>query len=243
MDRTTNYSIVWNGIQVEAAAVNTEGAAGNEAELGRGAIPTGEEPADHWLQKALERSDADELYVHGSQQQFLSFNQPQLWRGELIFFSRLSDKMNLDQFFGDTLYLCTIADAPKFDPATDPQASKTLTRLSGMFARKRTRLEFEDLPHLVPQAVRGGHRRFSVHNRRTCEFYEAIADARLATIVDVGTVNWGTRPRRRPEQSPEVAPAAPAQIVENHRGARILTWPTFASAIRGGQADRVRPSF
>lgn len=229
MERGTNYDVVWNEIQV-----NTDFSNNGENTPHRGSIaadkstPTAQETADQWLQKALERPDANELFVHGSQQQFLSFSQPQLWRGELIFFSRLSDKINLDQFYGDTLYLCKIADAPEFNPATDRQASKMLTRLGGVFARKRSQLEYEDLPHVVPQAVRAGHRRFRVHDERTGEFYQGVADARLATIVEVRTVDWGTHPRRQAKRFPEVAPVALVQAAEQHRGARILRWPTHS---------------
>lgn len=160
--------------------------------LRRGATETPQE----WLDKALARPDAQDLYLHGSKLDvFDKFRQPNISQGQLLFFSKLTPNLNLDDYFGDNLYLCKIAPGKLFDPATDPEAQKLLTRLlgkesGGLFGKKRTVLRYEDAPNVILPLAELGYNRFRVLYERRQRMYDAVADANLVQIVDTRAVDW-----------------------------------------------------
>jgi hypothetical protein len=165
-----------------------------------------------WLDTVLARPDADSLYLHGSQMMFHEFRKPDYDRGQLVFFTKVAKGMNLSEYFGANLYLCKLGEGTRFDPETDPAASKVLTKLlgkapGGLFGKKRIVLTYDELPLVVPHLHQLGYDRFKVYYPARNKAYDAVSDTGLIQIVETRPVDWEDENQKYAPKAPEKTPS------------------------------------
>jgi hypothetical protein len=128
-----------------------------------------------WLKQAMQRPDAKQLYLHGSQKRFEVFNQPTTAYGHLIFGTKLIDEWRHDkilqaEYYGGYLYLVKFHFKNLFNPYSDPVAKRILTDAlthsdvwDAEHKIKYGRVDYEDLHLIVPPAVAAGYDAFRVY--------------------------------------------------------------------------------
>lgn len=159
-----------------------------------------------WLDRVYSRDDVNDLYLHGSRNQFETFQQPNLQYGHLIFFSKLSDYSDYRdvpiqaEYYGTNLYLAKIAPAKIFSPypipsgQPDPHQQRDALEimrqaLPDTTYEKETKLRFgrvdyQDLYKIVPLAVQHGYQIFRVYECSMCRDSYGVADSSLIELVD-----------------------------------------------------------
>ena len=163
-----------------------------------------------WLDAARARSDANLLYVHGSNHKFANFQQPDTDIGALVFASKLTwlspDRPLQAESYGRNLYLVKIHFKKRFIPNKDPVAKEILsTALDGEyrwewsddgegriyrgvwdFKRKMEygELDYQDCHRVIPPAVEAGYDFFEVYECSVGDSSVATSDANIVEIVD-----------------------------------------------------------
>jgi hypothetical protein len=159
-----------------------------------------------WIYRAYSRLDLPELYLHGSNARFDAFKQPNLNYGQLIFFSKLSEHPEYEtqplqaEYYGPNLYLVKIAPGKVFSPypvpegEPDPHGQRQALAIlaqslppSGWDREQKLRwgrLDYQDLHHVVPLAVRYGYKIFRVLEVSMGKESYGVTDPALITIVD-----------------------------------------------------------
>jgi 2'-5' RNA ligase len=186
----------------------------------------GEDATTKWLDQVLARPDASSLYLHGSQLVFHEFRKPDYDRGQLVFFTKVAKGMNMSEYFGANLYLCKLGEGTRFDPETDANASKVLTKIlgkapGGLFGKKRIVLTYEELPLVVPHLHQLGYDRFKVFYPARNKAYDAVSDTGLISIVETRPVDWENENQKYTPQAPAAPKQPPTYQPEERRVANL----------------------
>ena len=144
-----------------------------------------------WLQEAMKRPDADELYLHGSQQEQNVFD-PKLktWEHALLHFSKLTDPRSHDtppqaEYFGHKLWLVKLNYKKPFDVRyPDSEAAMMYDKLVPNHYYQH-RLSYEDLHEVVPAALERGYDMFVVFEIAVTTESYAVPNYNQVEVVDI----------------------------------------------------------
>lgn len=142
-----------------------------------------------WLQEALSRPDADDLYLHGSRQVQDVFS-PEDKRHEhaLIHFSKLTDPRFQDvpfqaEYYGPKLFLCKLSYTKPFDvryPRKEPaQMHKELVPRGSQY-----KLDYGDIYHIIEPALAKGYDMFVVWEVAARTESYAVPEANQVQVID-----------------------------------------------------------
>lgn len=149
-----------------------------------------------WIDHAMQRPDAAILYVHGSQHSIMTFRQPNVSYGQLIFGTKLVDKWRHNEilqaeYYGPNLHLVKFHFKKLFNPYGDPIAKQLM---ADAFAKKDIwdaerklkygRVDYQDLYEIVPPAMAAGYDAFRVYECAISGDSFGVTDAKQVEIVD-----------------------------------------------------------
>lgn len=131
-----------------------------------------------WIEAAYARPDADELFLHGSNNAFDRFKQPNTDWGQLIFATKLTKEYHVPgaalqaEYYGRHLYLLKIGDRKMFSPRNDERAMQIFKDALESNSEKiwdienkikYGRIDYQDTHIVVPPAVAAGYNFFRIY--------------------------------------------------------------------------------
>ena len=143
-----------------------------------------------WLQEALSRPDADDLYLHGSRQVQDVFS-PEDKRHEhaLIHFSKLTDPRFRDipfqaEYYGPKLLLCKLNYNKPFDVRYPNREAARMHRELVPHEVSQYRLDYGDIYHIIEPALAKGYDIFVVWEVAASTESYAVPDANQVQVID-----------------------------------------------------------
>lgn len=169
----------------------------------RAGLPLKEDPALRtydpdfvdWLNKALSRPDADQLYLHGNRQGDLATG-PKRYEHQLLYFSKLTDPWFRDrpfqaEYYGDRIYLAKLHYHKFFNVFPEgSEANKIATavinkhRPAYMHGDRVNRVYWTQIQDIIPEALKHGYDFFQVYEDSVRTDSWAVPSLDQVEIVD-----------------------------------------------------------
>lgn len=164
------------------------------------AIRTYDSGVIEWIQEALQRPDADQLYLHGSRQEQDVFDpKSKSHKLALLHFSKLTDpwfaKRNVPyqaEYYGPKLWLVKLNFKKPFDVRyPDSEAAQMQDELVPNHSQHR--MNYEELYEITGPALERGYDMFVVFERAAGTESYAVPDHKQVQVVDI----YDARERKR----------------------------------------------
>jgi len=162
----------------------------NESLIEDQAIRTYDSGVIEWIQKALQRPDAIELYLHGSRQEQNVFDpESKTWEHSLLHFSKLTDPRFHDrpsqaEYYGPRLFLAKLKYKKPFDVRfPDSEAAQMLKELVPNAVTYR--LDYSDIYKIIDPALKRGYDLFVIHEISVGTESYAVPDHKQVQVVDI----------------------------------------------------------
>jgi GNAT superfamily N-acetyltransferase len=142
-----------------------------------------------WLQEALSRPDADDLYLHGSSQVQNVFSQEdKRHEHSLLHFSKLTDPRFKDrphhaEYYGPKLFLCKLSYSKPFDVRyPDKEPAQMYQEL--VPRGRKYQLDYGDIYHIIEPALAKGYDMFVVWEVSVNTESYAVPEANQVQVID-----------------------------------------------------------
>lgn len=148
-----------------------------------------------WLNKALKRPDADQLYLHGNRQGDLATG-PKKYKHQLLYFSKLTDPWFQNQpfqaeYYGDRIDLAKLQYRKFFNVfPEDSEANRIATtiinqhRPAYMRNDRVYRIDWQQIQDILPEALKRGYDFFQVYENSAQTNSWAVPSLDQVEVVD-----------------------------------------------------------